>query len=109
MHDSPSLPATCCILASRGSSWCLSRTVEEALGGRTPERKARRKRPDWRKMHEHPVTGCANGGQEAAWQSREAVRTGSERLKSQSKHKPHHPHGLWVSPGKAQPFTSCLY
>lgn len=33
-----------CIPASRGSSWCLSRTVEEALGGRTPERKARR---DW--------------------------------------------------------------
>lgn len=55
-----------CLLASRGSSWCLSRTVEEALGGRTPERKARRKRLDWRKMHKHPVTGCANDGQEAA-------------------------------------------
>lgn len=55
-----------CVLASRGSSWCLSRTVEEALGGRTPERKARRNRLDWRKIHKHPVTGCANDGQEAA-------------------------------------------
>lgn len=102
---SPSLSATRRqVDTTEATPQLLTRTAEEALGGRIMGKKVNKGRRDGRKTHKQ-ATKKANNSQEAGWQFKEAVRVMWEKIK-RSVHETEHSCQLLVLSGKAVFWTS---